>query len=304
MIKTTTINNVATLLMELDNIKVRCDFVKEEKLLYRGQGNTQYELIPSIGRRPNGSIYNSLTFHESDIYEEARKAFPIEFSDDLSPIDFLIKLQHYGIPTRLLDVSESPLIALFFACDDGISKDNEGELIVFKNTHYRPTYDAISEAIADTANIDCGDLNEFLEVALSKSYFNNEREIVKKKLGTSKDKERNWIIECCSKPIYIHRAFLTNRQQNQLGGFLLFSNKIVTNENTGIMTFSNEMKPIDKNDEEMILHRFIIPKDKKNEILEQLNMLGINKRTLFSDSIDIVCKEIKKHYESRYKIDF
>ena len=70
------------------------------------------------------------------------------------------------------------------------------------------------------------------------------------------------------------------------------------------MTFSNEMKPIDKNDEEMILHRFIIPKDKKNEILEQLNMLGINKRTLFSDSIDIVCKEIKKHYESRYKIDF
>jgi len=38
-------------------------------------------------------------------------------------------MQHYGIPTRLLDITSNPLVALFFACIEFPKVD--GEVIFF-----------------------------------------------------------------------------------------------------------------------------------------------------------------------------
>ena len=92
----------------------------ESTFVFRGQGSTKFDLVPSIGRdsyrREPGSntispLIGSLT-HEADIIETACRIMPNVFKRDLLPIDLLACLQHYGVPTRLLDVTSNALAAL------------------------------------------------------------------------------------------------------------------------------------------------------------------------------------------------
>lgn len=42
-------------------------------------------------------------------------------------------MQHYGLPTRLMDVTESPLVALYFACIGDKEKKCDGEVFIFNS---------------------------------------------------------------------------------------------------------------------------------------------------------------------------
>ena len=116
-------------------------------LAFRGQSNKDYELLPAIGRDRRSCCHISILDQERNLIEMAKFKLPHIFNSSLLPIDMLALLQHYGIPTRLLDVTSNPLVSLYFASfDDNV----DGEVLVFRyndsdRTNY-PVYNAIAES--------------------------------------------------------------------------------------------------------------------------------------------------------------
>lgn len=75
---------------------------------------------------------------EQDYYHHALRLAPEEFTNR-SAFDVLCKMQHYSIPTRLLDLTSNPLIALWFACN-GSEKENQkaGQVEIVRG-HFFPS---------------------------------------------------------------------------------------------------------------------------------------------------------------------
>lgn len=104
------------------------------KLLYRGMGNCCWELIPSLKRLVNETKTGCSLEH--DLAVDFRSEMPQLFHDANSHFERISKMQHFGIPTRLLDFTLNPLIALYFACADQPKQDGRVVFTRNKIQHY------------------------------------------------------------------------------------------------------------------------------------------------------------------------
>jgi hypothetical protein len=82
--------------------------------IFRGVASVEYELVPSAGRGGVSGGY-SLDREEALFRCFQREALPYLPFVPQTDWDWLALAQHHGIPTRLIDWSESPLISAYFA---------------------------------------------------------------------------------------------------------------------------------------------------------------------------------------------
>ena len=111
----TRINSISEFLEKI----VQLDKEEGTETFYRGHADKDWVLLPSIFRTPNGVEKEHLLFRDMVAHE------PQSFFECRSALDYLVQMQHYGLPTRLLDMTTNPLVALYFACqptpDDAVA---------------------------------------------------------------------------------------------------------------------------------------------------------------------------------------
>ena len=114
------------------------------QIYYRGQHNglkQNWKLIPSFYRKKKTHeripFYNDLNEELNSIYKFVEKNVDyfnnIDFSDIISILNIL---QHYGFPTRVLDVTNNPLVALYFALENIEPTDNPVVYLIKSNKCY------------------------------------------------------------------------------------------------------------------------------------------------------------------------
>lgn len=98
---------------------------KETGKLYRGQANSSWNLDASITRE------HKYLENEGAMYYDILSLKPDAFQNDHSVYERLITMQHFGMPTRLLDITRNPLVAIFFACNNWEIRNNDGVIFTF-----------------------------------------------------------------------------------------------------------------------------------------------------------------------------
>lgn len=80
-------------------------------LWFRGQNDARWRLVPSLARRRRDWLSA-----EAMLMKRFRQnALPLVPTGDRSDWDWLLLMQHNGVPTRLLDWTENALAGLYFA---------------------------------------------------------------------------------------------------------------------------------------------------------------------------------------------
>ncbi|HEY4677800.1 MAG TPA: FRG domain-containing protein [Candidatus Angelobacter sp.] len=95
--------------------------------IFRGHSKASFTLIPSVGRWAKPA--SSRAKYEKSLFDifcrEARGHFNLS-SLPADPWEWLSFAQHHGLPTRLLDWTLNPLVALYFAVVE--NRESDGQL--------------------------------------------------------------------------------------------------------------------------------------------------------------------------------
>lgn len=251
-----------------------------KKIFYRGHANANYFLIPSIMRK------KSWAENEAEMYNELIINCPESFEKCNTHLEKLVEMQHYGLPTRLLDITRNPLVALFFAAET--EQNSYGEVVIISADKEQIKYPQ-----SDTATV-------LSSLPLFK--YKDQKEIKTQAELSANDGDFNDNVPRLLHEVRLEKpAFLPQIIKDEiLDSFIVYAlknnNRIIKQDGAFILCgladnydVLNKYKYQEKN------KRIIILIDKKKKILNDLNRISINHSTLFPE-IECVSDYIKNQY--------
>lgn len=191
-------------------------------VFYRGQTNADYLLTSNCLRKNHKNEHLMI------------QAFQRKFFDELSKcqtsMEKLVVMQHFQLPTRCLDISESPLMALYFACshmkkfDCKKRKPEEedwGEIVLFREPE-EPDDDGYA-ASENLKEIESSNISIIASTAYMKEDFNLWQLGARWKKDVDIGHDEKYIdLRSIVRRSYIARVPQNNvRIKNQQGAFIM-----------------------------------------------------------------------------------
>jgi hypothetical protein len=262
---------------------------------YRGQRDSSWKNLPGL-LRPE---LKKLEENEKRAIRDLMSVHPHEFVTDETMFDRLVRMQHFGLSTRLMDVSLNPLVALYFATDPGPDDEgSDGLVTAFAVPEGQEKYydsDSVS-CIANLANMTKAEKAKIIEIrnarvkgsSIMEEIRRVNSEPVYRRLQQFIKAEKPYFLDIINqvdlfKPYYVHPKMSNRRILSQAGGFIIFG--------LDRSIKMNYKEPIN-------LTRFVIPKETKGEMRKALKLLGITESNLFPE-IDKAAKRIQTDYLQR-----
>jgi len=220
--------------------KLDAQRAKGELLWFRGQSDIDWSIAPSIARKGKDPIAREWALYKRFRQNAGRLASDKPATD----WDWYLLMQHFGLPTRLLDWTESPLTALYFAVEDSKSSKKDGVLWVISPTALNGSLGFPSSVKND---LPCIGLDLELE-----GYRIDEVRKTKTFLS----------------PVAAIAPRNSARMVAQHGVFVVYHGDFV---------------PLDKLADTSFAWRYKIPSSSKSKLLEELAALSISRLSLFPE---------------------
>lgn len=207
--------------------------------------------------------------------------------DMSNALEVLSKLQHYGVPTRLLDFSTNYLVALYMACRGPNNRARNGKVVAYKRNAFKRNQFTDEDGYTIYGlpqKMQSADwLNRFI---YSQCLGVNYGELTK---GLPAHDNETINPEDLRAPLFMEAPRYFQRQIAQSAWYAFFPTK----DNSKINICKKLVEMPDAN------HTFIIKASCKRTILKQLETVGISYATLFPENTEERCNQtidyVRKH---------
>jgi hypothetical protein len=232
-------------------VEVSLDLLRREKGYFRGHFDKDWAIAPKIARlhtirhAGEGVPVYDLELQETLLLHRFRRHTYEQRGRILGEWEALFLARHHDLPVRLLDWTSNPLVALYFACNYGKETDNnnDGSIWWFRRPYRKMYVDVFDED--------------------KKPFDYQGIQIVFPFYPTMRMTAQSGIFTIHSPGYWTDLRKLTKAEA----------------KDTVPRRRDAEPKRFDINEGGL----WVVPKDNKKTILQDLNLLGISERTLFPE---------------------
>lgn len=251
---------------------------REEKMVFRGVSDFN-QLNPGINRvYSHNANVEDLAHYEFDLLHQFKKYSTSYLNGNLDVLDIVAYAQHFGLPTRLIDWTRNPFVALYFA----VSRSEIGKPVYLFYT-YLNQHTLINRSYAGFRHIDLENGAEF--VTQYKQFVNSLKDLESLSSNVNYRKQELWEIGIKDDSI-VNKDGLVFYECNASNPRLIAQQGLFS---VPVSITNNDAKNEILRSCEQV--KIIFPRDEKNELLTFLNNMNYNGIRLFPD-IQSICSNI------------
>ena len=291
--KNTMIGSLEQYIKNVNRICFSNDGIANNKVYFRGEADVEWKQEASLfrGRFETESYTKEVNVAlEKDLIDAAKIQCPQIFEDCTDSVSRLVRMQHYGLPTRLFDVTANPLVALYFACN---SKPETDGKVLFTKAHITSLTDVNALAtLAETIE----SYEDLINVDKLFKYWiaGGAISVEEKKINGFK----KWFFENVTKSFLFQPVMDNDRIQRQQGA-MIFSSLVSISPFSKLSRYKSlcRMNSYDKKMNEILFKKanvdlrdmfekkeFVIKAENKKKLLQELDLVGINEGFVYPEA--------------------